>query len=394
MLKNRNLLIIALIAVVNALGYGIIIPILYSYSRKYGLTDFENGLLFSFFSIAQFFATPIIGRLSDKYGRKPLLVISLLGTAVSFTIMAYAPSAIYLFIARILDGLTSGNLPVAQAVISDSTDVKDRAKGFGVMGAAFGFGFIFGPAISALTLTFSASAPFIIAAIVSALAVILTALLLPETNTHRQTVIKGKFFDWQKLFGAVFDEAIGDTLLISLLYILAFSMFIYAFQPYSVEVLRLDATKISLIFTGVGIMGLITQVLILPRVIRILSERKLLSLALSASVIVFLVIFLVRNIWIFLIAILVNAVANGLVMPMITTLLSKEMDEKSQGSIMGLNTSYQSIGFIFGPIIGGALASLLIPLPFLFAGLTFLICYFLSRKILKVQLHKKPAFDI
>src|SRR2546430_13825442 len=125
MLKsNRNLFIIALIALVNMLGYGIIIPILYAYSKKYGLSDFQNGLLFAMFSICQFIATPIIGRLSDKYGRRPMLLLSIAGTAVSFFIMAFAPSAIFLFIARGLDGLTAGNIPVAVVVFSDSTGPK------------------------------------------------------------------------------------------------------------------------------------------------------------------------------------------------------------------------------------------------------------------------------
>src|SRR5438270_11017979 len=111
--ENKNLLIIALIAIVNALGYGIVIPILYAYSKRYGLSDFQNGLLFATFSVCQFIATPIIGRLSDKYGRRPMLLLSITGTAVSFFIMAFAPSAIFLFIARGLDGLTAVNILVA-----------------------------------------------------------------------------------------------------------------------------------------------------------------------------------------------------------------------------------------------------------------------------------------
>src|SRR3989338_2549905 len=182
--QNRNLLIIALIAVVNALGYGIIIPVLYSYSLKYGLSDFQNGLLFSLLSICQFISTPIIGRMSDKYGRRPLLIISILGTAISFFIMAFAPSAIFLFLARALDGITAGNIPVAYAIISDTTEPKDRAKGFGIICAAFGFGFTFGPAIAALPLHWGSAAPFLIAAAIAIIAVILTAVLLPETNKH------------------------------------------------------------------------------------------------------------------------------------------------------------------------------------------------------------------
>jgi MFS family permease len=128
MIKNKNVLIVALIALVNMLGYGIIIPLMYGYSKKFGLSDFENGLLFALYSICQFISTPMIGRLSDKYGRRPMLLISIVGTAASFFLMAFAPNAAFLFLSRILDGLTAGNIPVVFAVISDSTAPEDRTK--------------------------------------------------------------------------------------------------------------------------------------------------------------------------------------------------------------------------------------------------------------------------
>ncbi|MBI5613363.1 MFS transporter, partial [Candidatus Gottesmanbacteria bacterium] len=197
--KNNKLVlfIVAIIAIVNALGYGIIIPILYSYSHRYGLTDFQNGLLFSLFSICQFIATPIIGRLSDVYGRKPLLLLSLAGTAFSFFMMALAPSAIFLFLARAIDGITAGNLPVASAVISDTTIPKDRARGFAIIGASFGFGFVFGPAISALTVVYGIHIPFFISGFIAFIAVMLTALFLPET---RPVVHKGSLSHHGSLF--------------------------------------------------------------------------------------------------------------------------------------------------------------------------------------------------
>src|SRR5258708_21886700 len=239
MMKNRNLFIIALIALVNMLGYGIVIPILYSYSKKFGLSDFENGLLFAMFSICQFISTPIIGRMSDKYGRKPLLLISIIGTAASFFVMAFAPNFWFLFLARALDGLTAGNIPVAFAVISDSTEPKDRAKAFGLVGSALSFGFIFGPAISALTVGFGQGVPFIIAGIVTIIAVILTWLYLPETNTHMGEVEKGKLFDFPMLWHTLFEPNLGATFLISLVFFLAFSCaIIYGFQPFTLNILK------------------------------------------------------------------------------------------------------------------------------------------------------------
>lgn len=381
--SNKPLLIIALIAVVNALGYGIIIPVLYTYSQRFGLSDFQNGLLFAIFSLCQFLATPLIGRMSDAYGRKPLLVLSLLGTTASFFLMAYAPNVAWLFIARALDGITAGNIPVALAVISDTTEAKDRARGFGIIGASFGFGFTFGPAISALTLHWGIAAPFIVAGIVSAFAFGITALFLPETNLHKGKLVARHLFDFKHLFHALVDPAIGSTLLISFLGMLSFSTFIYAFQPFSVRLLHLSIQQISWIFTGIGIVGLVSQAVIIPRVVRVLGEKRVLVYALFALVVIFAFLFVVRSYVLLLVGVLLMALANGFVNPMIAALLSQETDARSQGSIMGINASYQSIGQIVGPIFGGALASLFIPLPFLAGSVLLVPAWFLAMRILR-----------
>lgn len=379
---KKTLWIIALIAVVNALGYGIIIPILYSYSHKFGLSDFQNGLLFSIFSVFQFVATPLIGRLSDAYGRRPLLLISLFGTALSFFTMAFAQSAAWLFIARALDGITAGNIPVALAVISDTTEPKNRAKGFGIIGASFGFGFTFGPAISAFTVHLGDSAPFIIAGIVAIIAFIVTALFLPETNTHKGKALSRHVFDFRHLFHALLDPAIGKTLTVSFLVMLAFSIFIYAFQPMSVQMLHLSPQQISIIFTIMGVIGLVSQGAVIPRVIKMFGERKVLVYSVAASVVTFSALFVIRSYVPFLAIVLIQAFVNGFANPVIQALLSREADQKSQGSIMGVNASYQSIGQIIGPIIGGLLSTIFIPLPFLVAAAAMGAAAILSMQIL------------
>lgn len=393
MFGNRNLLIIALIAVVNALGYGIVIPILYSYSKHFGLTDFQNGLLFSIFSICSFIATPLIGRMSDKYGRRPLLIISIIGTVVSFFMQAFAPSALFLFAARALDGLTAGNISVASAVISDTTTLENRAKGFGIIGASFGFGFVFGPAISALTVGISPSLPFIIAGVITLIAAIITILFLPETNKHIGQVHHGKLFDFGKLWHALFDPGVGPTLLITLVFFLAFACsIIYGFQPFSKRILMLSDVQISIMFVLFGIVGLLTQVLIVPRVTKWLGLKKAFSTSIFVVACAFFSMFFIRSLPLFIIANIILGVANSITQPLTQAILSQETDEKSQGTIMGINASYMSIGQIFGPITGGLVASLFIPGVFLVGAALTLVCFYLSFKVLRPGIRKEAAF--
>lgn len=393
MWKNRNLLIIALVVIVNALGYGIIIPILYPYSVKFGLSDFENGLLFALFSICQFIATPIIGRLSDKYGRRPLLITSIAGTALSFFLMAFAPNALVLFLARALDGITAGNIPVAMAVISDTTKPEERARGFGIVTAAFGFGFIFGPLISALTVGISQALPFIIAGIISVIAVFITAFFLPETNKHMGEVPKGKLFNFGKLWHMLFDPNVGVTFLIAILFFFAFACaIIFGFQPFTNKILHLNETQNSFLFVLFGIVQVITQIFIVQRVSKKFGVKKAFSTGILFTAMAFIIMFVSRSLPIFVIASIMLALFNGIVQTLIPTILSLEVDAKSQGSVMGLFASYQSIGFIFGPIIGGIVASIAVPYPLLLGAVVILICYYLSFKVMRPGVKKESAF--
>lgn len=391
--SNKSLAIIALVAIVNALGYGIIIPILYTYSKQFGLSDFDNGLLFALFSLCQFASTPLIGRLSDKYGRKPLLILSIAGTAASFIVMAFAPNVLFLFIARALDGITAGNVPVALAVISDTTEPKDRARGFGIISASFGFGFVFGPAIAAFTVGISPVLPFLIAAAVSIVAVIITAIFLPETNKHIGQVQEGKIFDFKKLVQALFDPNVGITFVITLLYFLAFACaIIYGFQPFTTNILHLDASQTALLFTMFGLVGLLSQIFLVFRISKYLGLKKAFSFGLISTGIAFLIMFFSHNIIMFVVASIILGVVNGISQTLIPTILSQETDAKSQGSIMGLNASYQSIGMIFGPILGGLLATVFISLPFLVGAVIMLLCFALSFLVMRKNVKKEAAF--
>lgn len=373
--SNKSLLVIAVIAVVNALGYGIIIPIIYSYSQRFGMSDFQNGMLFAVFSLASFLSAPVIGVMSDKYGRRPLLLISLLGTAVSFVMAALANNVIWLFLARILDGITAGNIPVASAVISDSIKPEERGKGFGIISAAFNFGFVFGPAISALTVGYGVTVPFWVATFVTVIAILMTWFMLPETNKHMGEVKKGKLFDFGKLAKTLVDKNVGKTLLVSLFYSFAFGLFIFAYQPVSVKLLRLDPGQISVNFTIFGIVGFLAQAIIIPWAVKTFGDQKALMYALFVAAAAFFGLFIGREtIWIFGVVSVVLSLSNSFVGPMISSLLSKEVDMASQGEILGVNASYVSLGMIFGPLVGGVLADLSLAMPFVVGGLIALWC--------------------
>src|SRR5437867_12998824 len=188
-LVTRPLLIIFLTIFVNLVGFGIIIPLLPFYAETFGASPLVIGLLFAVFSLCQLVAAPALGDLSDRYGRRPILVFSLAGTVVSFVMLAVAHSVAMLFAARIVDGLSGGNISTARAYVADITEPKDRARAYGLIGAAFGLGFIFGPALSGVLARVSYTAPIWAAAAITLAATAMAWLWLPETvhRTHAGT---------------------------------------------------------------------------------------------------------------------------------------------------------------------------------------------------------------
>lgn len=355
---NRNFWIIALIAFINSLSFTILIPIIYLYGKEFGLNDFQTSLLFSMYSIAQFFATPVIGKLSDRFGRKPLLIISLAGTVVANLIAGTATTASLLFFGRFLDGITGGNASVAQAVISDITDAKDRAQGFGTYGAAMGLGFVLGPVTSLLAQQISLGTAFLVSGAVALLGLLITIFYLPETLQNRADKAKNIFdLGLENLITGLVMPKVGILIILNFFMGTTFTMFTFAFQPYYIKVLNQNSQSLTLLFLVFGIIAVVMQ----TWGVGILSKKFNLVNILFLGIFFRSLSFMLMPIWpsitYFWAVSILFSLFNALVQPMISTLISLNAKPQDQGTAMGLNASYLSISNGIGPVVAGMIVS-------------------------------------
>ncbi len=372
-----NVWIVALIAFINAVSFTILIPILYPYAKQFGLSDFEASLLITSYSIAQFLATPLLGRLSDFLGRKPLLVISLLGTVAANVLASFAPAAGLLFLARILDGLTGGNTSIARAVISDTTAPEDRAKAFGLFAATFGLGFVTGPAISYFAQTLptfpgvtSLGMSFFAGASIAMVATVLAWVLLPETLPQRKTVrLDWHMFGLGKILQSARRPKVGRVFLLTFLSGFSFTIFTFAFQPFFLNVLHQDAKALAILFTSIGAIGVLTQVFAVAPIAKRFNLADILCVAIAGRALVFLLIPVFPIPSVFVGLVLSIGVTNSFPIPLISTLLSMNSSNQEQGEILGINESYLSISNALGPAIAGILVSLSYSTPFWVTGI-------------------------
>jgi predicted MFS family arabinose efflux permease len=380
---NRTLWIVTLIAFINSLSVTILIPIIYLYGQQFSLDDRQISLLFSIYSVAQFFATPIIGKLSDRFGRKPLLIISLAGTVVANLIAGTAVSAGLLFFGRFLDGITGGNMSVAQAVVSDITSPKNRAKAFSMFTAAMMSGFVLGPVTSLLAQQISLGMAFLVSGAVAFIGLLLTVFFLPETLVKDIQPSKNiNIFDLglEKLVTGLVMPGVGILLLINFFTGTTFTMFTFAFQPYFLKVIGQNKESLTLLFLTFGVVGVIMQTVGVPFLNRKIDVVNILFLGLFFRSLSFCLMPVWPKLTYFVMVCILFSLFNSLVQPMISTLISLNAQPKDQGVVMGLNASYLSISNGIGPIIAGLLVNRSQPItysyPLYLAGiLTFLVLF-------------------
>lgn len=380
--------IVASISFINSVSFTIIIPTLYPYAQQFGLSDFEASLLTTAYSLSQFVGTPILGQLSDRIGRKPVLVISLLGTVASNLLAALAGVPWLLFVARIFDGITGGNNSVAQAVVSDITSPEQRTQAFGIYSGLFRLGFVVGPPLSYLAQTVppvagvsSLGMSFLVSAAIALIAAILCFFFLRETqqsNSTPQTPKPRKKFNFVSLFTALTRPVVGRILLMTFLNGFTFTIFTFAFQPFFINVLGQDAKNLAIAFVAFGLLAFASQVFLLEPLRKRFSIVNVLVGALVARGVLFLLMPALPNIVAFSVLLGFFGLVNAFPMPLIDSILSTRSDQSEQGEVLGLNASYLSISNAIGPAISGLLVTALgYAAPFWVAGaLTIAIALF------------------
>ncbi len=357
--KTRSLWIIVGITVLNAIGMTIVLPLFPFLLGEY--VPAENiavvmSALFSVFAVCQFFAAPVFGALSDRYGRKSILLISLLGSAIGYVLLGFGGALWVLFLGRIIDGLTAGNQSALFAYITDSTEPQERGKWFGYLGGAIGLGFMIGPALGGALGAKSIALPFFTTAAITLLSMLCIALLLPESLAveKRSKHLTLQSFNTFSHFGEIFSLNEARRLLVmgGFFYV---GLNIWQFNAvlFLKDVYAWGPSLIGGIFVLVGICDIISRVIILPQMLKRFSERTVGVIGLSGLAIGLMLIFIsafIPTAPLFMAAVLFIVLGEGLFDPSYNARLSMSVDETKQGVLQGIGQSLQAVYHVLVPL--------------------------------------------
>lgn len=355
---TKPLLIIFLTIFIDLLGFGIVIPLLPFYAQEFHATPLDIGFLVSSYSWMQFFFAPILGNLSDKYGRRPILFFSILGSGVGYLMIGFAGALWVIYLGRILGGITGANLSTAQAYIADVTTRENRAKGMGLFGMAFGLGFILGPALAGILSKFGHAVPFFVAAGLSFGNAVLLYFILPESRKFSEAIAEKKNRIIE-LLSSLKDSKFALLTLIYFLLVMAFSMMTTAFPLYTNFSFGYDAEQTGYVLAYVGLIAVIMQGGLLNSFVKFFGESKLVIIGCLILALTFIAVpFISRDSfgWIgLLIGSGFFAFGNSLSSPTLTSLASKNAEEHEQGTTLGVMQSAASLARAVSPMLTGFL---------------------------------------
>jgi DHA1 family tetracycline resistance protein-like MFS transporter len=356
------LLPIFLIVLVDVFGLTLVMPLLAIYAETFHATALQATMLVSVYAACQLFAGPIIGHVSDRVGRKPMLLISQAGTFVGFIVMAQAKALWMLYLARVLDGATAGNLSLAQAYISDHTEPRHRAKSFGLIGIAFGVGFFIGPSLTGyLAGKYGMTTPIYLAAVMSATSILCTATLLQGgRQSHRAFDDRGAALHWKTYTKYFSRPGLRERLLQFLFFITSFSLFISGFalfaeRRFTYQGHPFGPREIGFVFGYVGFLGIILQGGLIGRLVKWMGEPALVAIGFVTLVIGYFGLGVASSFIVLMVAGTLAAFGNGVIRPAITSLITQHAGRQEQGVVLGITQSLMSMASIVAPIVGGFL---------------------------------------
>jgi len=356
---KRRLAIIFGFVFIDLLGYSLILPLLPYIAERFSATPTQVGLLLTANALAQMIAAPIIGRLSDRWGRRPMLIISVAGTVAAFLLFSFSRSLWMLFVSRILDGFLGGNTSLARAYITDITDNENRSKGLGLIGAAFGLGFIIGPFSGGQLSRLGYMVPGLVAAALSLINLLAVIIWIPEslTEDQKRAAKSSSYtrFNLKNLLDTLKIPCVGELLLVNTWFSIAFMLFQVNFVLVAKESLGLTVQTTSLLLSLVGVMSVITQGLIVGWISKRVLETRLIFFSTLVLMFGLLGWGFASSVWQYILLIIPIAVAAGLFNVSLTSLLTKSTYKESVGGTLGLAQSQQTFAQVITPLIGGPL---------------------------------------
>ena len=366
--KPKNALLpIFLIVAVDILGMTIILPLLPFYAERYGATPQVVGLLVATYALCQLIAGPILGKLSDRFGRRPLLIVSQLGTFAGFIILGFARSLPLIFFSRFLDGITAGNLSLAQAYISDVTEPENRAKSFGVIGIAFGLGFLVGPALSGFLSQYDYSYPAWAAAGLSLTSVLCTYFLLPQVRPNlgdEEAGPGGKrlgLLDWGAYVEYFKRPGLGPVLFQFFMFCFMFMMFMSGFALFSERRFTVAGGRpfgpreVGYLYAYSGLLGVVIQGGLLGRLVKRFGEAALARAGFLSAAVGLTALAFIQPVAFLLPALTATAYGTGTLRPALTSLVTRQVSRREQGVVLGLTQSLNSVATIIAPLASGFL---------------------------------------
>lgn len=356
-MKDRRLLIIFSVVLVDMLSFSLVLPLLPYYAKTFGANPIVTGMLFASYPLMQVIAAPILGRLSDRWGRKPVLLLSIAGTVTALVLLGLARSLWVLFVSRLIDGVTGGNISVAQAYMTDITSAEDRGKAFGLVGAAFGIGFILGPVTGGLLSTLSQHLPAFVAAGFAGFNLLLVAFLLPESLSResREQVkeLPASGFDLHELGTALKLPRVGPLLWVRLVTGFTFAVFEGGFTLWAASSLGLTAQQNGLVLGYVGILQVIIQVGLIGRLTKRFSDARLIVGAAALAALGLLAWGLTPSVWVLLAVLPFISLGMAVTNTILNSALSKSVYHEEVGGMIGLSTAIGSLTRIPAPFVAG-----------------------------------------